>query len=83
MPEKPLEATFKRYNKKVYVTLYHRPCNTVVEIGTFPESAPMRAMSGWITRKNELFPLEHPCALLANTGVLPMHSSADARLFGG
>lgn len=88
MREKPLEATLKRYNKKVYITLLHRPCHTVVDRGVFPEGCPVRAMTGWIQRKNELFPLGHKChqyhsngLLLADAGILPVHTSSNTSLF--
>lgn len=81
MMEKPLEASIKRHNKKVYVTLFHRACNTVVEIGTFPEGCPVYHMTSWINRKNEMFPLGHRCLALADSRVLPVHRSAHASLF--
>lgn len=82
MPKNPLDATFKRHNKKVYITLIHQACRTVVQRGSFPESCPVSAMTSWIHTKNELFGLIHNCPLLlANAGELAVHRSADARLF--
>lgn len=80
MPKKPLDAIFKRHNKKVYITLIHRVCRTAVQIKAFPEGLPVSTMTSWINSKNEMLEFTHECSFLADTGELAMHGGADTRL---
>lgn len=82
---RPLDANFKRHNGKVYVALCHPPCNTIVKMGTFPDSCPMRSMTDWVDKQNATLLEWHQCSnelVSPDVGIPAMHGGADLSLFG-